>query len=110
MVTNHGNVTETAVLMKLLGDPTRLAIVSLLQSKTRCVCELVGGLEMSQPAISQHLRKLRDAKIVKEERRGQWKYYSLNPDYEQFLLLQKILTEVFIPLEISEKMDKAPSC
>lgn len=63
---------------KLLGDKTRLTILSLLKHGELCVCEIVELLEMSQPSISQHLRKLRTSGIVQEERRGQWIYYFLN--------------------------------
>jgi ArsR family transcriptional regulator, arsenate/arsenite/antimonite-responsive transcriptional repressor len=49
---------------------------------------------MSQPAISQHLRKLKDAGLVKEDRRGQWIYYSLNPRSELYDLIQDILQHV----------------
>lgn len=47
-------LTET---LKILHDPTRLLLMKLLMEKTYCVCELVGMFEVSQPAISQHLRK-----------------------------------------------------
>ncbi|GIP42778.1 hypothetical protein J45TS6_12370 [Paenibacillus sp. J45TS6] len=63
--------------LKLLGDKTRLTMLLLLQEREWCVCEFVDIFEMSQPAISQHLRKLKSLGIVKEERRGQWIYYSL---------------------------------
>lgn len=53
-----------ADVLKLLGDKTRLSIVSLLSEKAFCVCELVEIYNMSQPAISQHLRKMRDLEIV----------------------------------------------
>ncbi|WP_211748590.1 metalloregulator ArsR/SmtB family transcription factor [Paenibacillus sp. Marseille-Q4541] len=63
--------------MKLLGDKTRLLMLLLMQEREWCVCEFVDIFEMSQPAISQHLRKLKSLEIVREERRGQWIYYSL---------------------------------
>src|SRR5690625_7291643 len=76
---------EMVPLFKLLGDRTRLTIVHLLQIRECCVCELVDVLELSQPAISQHLRRLRDSGIVSEERRGQWVYYSLNNESKYYL-------------------------
>ncbi|AHM68028.1 ArsR/SmtB family transcription factor [Paenibacillus polymyxa] len=66
--------------LKLLGDKTRLIMLSLLREREWCVCEFVDIFDMSQPAISQHLRKLKSQGIVKEERRSQWVYYSLNVD------------------------------
>lgn len=70
---------KAAKLFKLLGDPTRLTMLKLLQSHDCCVCEFVAIFEMSQPAISQHVRKLKDAELIKESRRGQWIFYSLQP-------------------------------
>lgn len=64
--------------LKLLGDKTRLAMLSLLKEREWCVCEFVEIFDMSQPAISQHLRKLKAQGIVKENKRGQWVHYSLN--------------------------------
>lgn len=64
--------------LKLLGDKTRLTMLSLLQEREWCVCEFVDLFDISQPAISQHLRKLKSKGIVKEQKKGQWVYYSLN--------------------------------
>lgn len=69
---------EVADAMKLLGDRNRMTIIALLQVKELCVCEIVDVLKTSQPNISQHMRKLRDGGLVKETRRGQWVYYSLD--------------------------------
>lgn len=69
---------EMADQFKLLGDKTRLKIVSVLYQQEMCVCHLVELLQTTQPNISQHLRKLKDAGLVREERRGQWSYYSLH--------------------------------
>lgn len=66
--------------LKLLSDGTRLTILSLLKDREFCVCELVEILEISQPGVSQHLRKLKSQGLVKEDKRGQWVYYSLNVD------------------------------
>lgn len=85
------DVAQAAQLFKLLGDPTRLTMVQLLQQKERCVCEFVERFPVSQPAISQHLRKLKDAQVVKEEKRGQWVYYTLQPNFDGYPLIQHIL-------------------
>lgn len=66
--------------LKLLSDGTRLTILSLLKDREFCVCELVEILGISQPGVSQHLRKLKSRGLVKEDKRGQWVYYSLNVD------------------------------
>lgn len=79
---------KAAQILKLLGDKTRLSMMKLLQNNECCVCELVEIYKASQPAISQHLRKLRDIELVKERRKGQWIFYSLNKEnsYYQFVL------------------------
>ncbi|MFC5648855.1 ArsR/SmtB family transcription factor [Paenibacillus solisilvae] len=63
---------------KLLGDKTRLTIICLLKEKEMCVCDIVSVLDVSQSSTSQHLRKLKSAGILREDRRGQWVYYSLS--------------------------------
>ncbi len=78
------DINRGSQILKLLGDPTRLTMMKLLQSHDCCVCEFVSIFSMTQPAISQHIRKLKDARLVNEERRGQWVFYSLQksqPDY-----------------------------
>lgn len=85
------DMQRASMLLKLLGDQTRLTMMKLLQSHECCVCEFVEIFKMSQPAISQHLRKLRDIELVKEERRGQWIFYSINENHEDFPFIQNIL-------------------
>ncbi|MEK3715316.1 MULTISPECIES: ArsR/SmtB family transcription factor [unclassified Paenibacillus] len=71
-------LNELAEDLKLLGDKTRLTILTLLKEREWCVCEFVDLFDISQPAVSQHLRKLKSSGLVKEQKRGQWVYYSLN--------------------------------
>lgn len=71
------SIEKMADQFKLLGDKTRLKIVSILNQQDMCVCQLVELLQTTQPNISQHLRKLKDAGLVREDRRGQWIFYSL---------------------------------
>lgn len=85
------DIEKTASILKLLGDKTRLTMVKMLDSNDCCVCEFVEVFKASQPAISQHLRKLKDAGIVKETRRGQWIIYSLNKDSKHYSLVENIL-------------------
>jgi len=87
-------IERSANILKLLGDKTRLSIVAMLKQRECCVCEFLEVFEMSQPSISQHLRKLKDAGMVKEERRGQWIYYSLNQQIEVYGMIQDILEHV----------------
>ena len=71
-----------AEVAKALGDPVRLQLVDVLRKHAGkvCVCELVPLFDISQPTLSFHLKKLRDAGIVDSERRGLWAYYYVLPD------------------------------
>ena len=81
---------QIAEVYKALGDKTRLHMLALLSHGELCVCELVGTLKMSQPSVSQHLRKLKQAGLLKERKTAQWVYYSL--DIEKFPLLTDIVS------------------
>jgi ArsR family transcriptional regulator, arsenate/arsenite/antimonite-responsive transcriptional repressor len=72
------NIEKLAETLKVLGDPTRLQIVAMLNIRDLCVCELVPMFSISQPAISRHLSRLRSVELVKETRKGMWVHYSLN--------------------------------
>jgi ArsR family transcriptional regulator len=70
-----------AVVAKALGDPIRLQLVDVLRKHAGkvCVCELVPLFDVSQPTLSHHLKKLRDAGVVDSERLGLWAYYYVVP-------------------------------
>lgn len=87
-------IEKAAHILKLLGDKTRLTIMAILKKRECCVCELLEVFDMSQPVISQHLRKLKDAGLVKEDKRGQWIYYSLNLENELYDFIQEILQHI----------------
>jgi DNA-binding transcriptional ArsR family regulator len=63
-----------------LGDPTRKAIFELLADRPRSVGELAGELPVSRPAVSQHLRVLKDAGLVVDLPAGTRRIYRVNPD------------------------------
>lgn len=87
-------IEKAATILKLLGDKTRLTMVKMLDSHDYCVCEFVEIFKASQPAISQHIRKLKDAGIVKETRRGQWIIYSLIKNSHEYSFVQDILQQL----------------
>ena len=62
-----------------LGDSTRRAVFELLRGGPRAVGELAGELPVSRPAVSQHLRVLKDAGLVSERRDGTRRLYSIDP-------------------------------
>lgn len=66
--------------LKALADPTRLKIVSLLNTRDCCICELVPLFGVSQPAVSKHMSRLKAVGLVQETRKGMWVFYSLKRD------------------------------
>ena len=63
-----------------LGDPTRLAIVTCLAERPRAVGELADELPISRPAVSQHLKVLKDAGLVTDRAAGTRRVYRLSPE------------------------------
>ncbi|RXT07861.1 helix-turn-helix transcriptional regulator [Ammoniphilus sp. CFH 90114] len=92
-------IEKIADSLKALGDPTRLQMVAMLKHRDCCVCEFVPVFGISQPAISKHLYRLKSSGLVRETRKGQWVFYSLNP--EQFDLIGFSLAQ--LP-DLSEKL------
>ncbi len=73
---------EAANLMKALADPTRLTMVAALwKAKSPiCICDFTADLELSQPTISHHMAKLKEAGLVESDKQGIWVYYRLRKD------------------------------
>jgi DNA-binding transcriptional ArsR family regulator len=65
--------------MDALGDPTRRAVFERLRNGPKAVGELAAGLPVSRPAVSQHLRVLREAGLVSEQRVGTRHFYRADP-------------------------------
>jgi ArsR family transcriptional regulator, lead/cadmium/zinc/bismuth-responsive transcriptional repressor len=77
---------KTAQLLSITGNQVRLKILYLLNMENElCPCDLADILGMSVPAISQHIRKIKDAGIIRSRREGQTLYYSLNADETDIL-------------------------
>lgn len=94
MEKDKDKIGETAMILRLLGDKTRLSMLRLMQIKDCCVCEFVEIFNMSQPAISQHIGRLREAGLVNERRSGKWNIYSLNQENRYYSLLQDVLKHI----------------
>ncbi len=69
-----------ARLLKVLAVPARVRIVQLLKGRALCVNALTARLEITQSAVSQHLRIMRDAGLVVDEKRGYFVHYRLNEE------------------------------
>jgi DNA-binding transcriptional ArsR family regulator len=79
-----------AETFQALGDSTRIQIVWALSHGELCVGDLCELLSMSQPAVSHHLRTLRNLKLVKVRRDGRTSYYSLDDEHINHLLREGI--------------------
>jgi len=64
-------------IFKALADETRLRILSLLEVREMCVCEIMVALDLTQPTASHHLGILENAGLVKDRKEGKWVFYSL---------------------------------
>lgn len=86
------NLPEEGILEKLsamfsaFADVSRLKIMLTICERELCVCELAEVLEMSMPAVSHHLRRLKDLGLVKYRREGKLVYYALDDEHVQQLL------------------------
>lgn len=76
------SITYTAEIFKALGDATRLKILKLITSRGNnlCVGKIASTLEISQPAVSQHLKILKNAGLVEADRQGFHVHYQVKKD------------------------------
>jgi DNA-binding transcriptional ArsR family regulator len=81
-------VTYQADGWHALGDPTRRAIFERLADGPRAVGELAGELPVSRPAVSQHLKVLKEAGLVVDRQAGNRRIYQLDPDGVDALRVQ----------------------
>lgn len=75
-----GTIEDYVPLFKALCNSTRAQIMEFLLSGERCVCEMTGPLDLSQPLVSHHLGLLRDAGLVNMRDEGARTYYSINEE------------------------------
>ena len=69
--------TSLSSLLKLVGEENRLKILCILKQGQHCVCEIEKHVEQSQSLISHHLKDLKIAGLIEDEKKGLWVYYSL---------------------------------
>lgn len=101
-------LASTTDLCKLLGDPTRLRLLVLLQREELTVAELVAATELPQPRVSTHLGRLKDATLVADRRSGASAWYRLHPRAESHALVKEVLQQADDPLlaRDRQRMDK----
>ena len=75
---NHGTFADLSQIVALAGNEVRLKILFLLNQESElCPCDLSDILDMTIPAVSQHLRKLKDGGVIKSRKSGQTVFYSI---------------------------------
>ncbi len=82
--------TRLSEIFRVMSDPTRLRIISLLAQHELCVCDIAAALNMTQSAISHQLRVLRMAGLVKFRKEGRIAWYSLDDDHVEKLFEQGV--------------------
>ncbi len=82
-------MTDLSDKLKILADPTRLAILEFLREPVQsccsrddgiCGCDLEAFLGLTQPTVSHHMKQLVEAGFITAEKRGRWVYYELAPE------------------------------
>ena len=79
--------------LRVLADPARLRLLSLIQAQPNaeaCVCHLTEPLGLSQPTVSHHLKVLLQAGLVEREQRGSWAFFRVVPG--ELRALRELLT------------------
>ena len=86
----YPGLEEAAQLFAALADETRLAILKQLRDQGGvCACDFLACCRVAQPTVSHHLKVLRQAGLVRAEKRGLWVYYTLNE--EKLAALHRLL-------------------
>jgi len=93
---NQPKIAGLSSILALAGNEVRLKILFLLKLENElCPCDLADILAMSTPAISQHLRKMKDGRIIKARKVAQTIFYSIEPRYME--LLKPLFTHITAP-------------
>jgi ArsR family transcriptional regulator, arsenate/arsenite/antimonite-responsive transcriptional repressor len=94
---------DIANIMKALAHPARVAIIDYLLKTDSCICgDIVKVLPLAQPTVSQHLKELKNAELIKGNIEGNAICYCINE--KTFLKFEQFLSEFSI------KMEKKKSC
>ena len=93
-IPNDTAMVKACDIFQLLSDPTRLKILWLLAHSEQCVNNVALAVNMSAPAVSHHLRVLRQSGLTVNRREGKEMYYKLSPDKTPTLVHQ-IIDDIF---------------
>lgn len=93
---------DAAALFSQLSDSTRIRLLSMLALGDMCVCEMAHVLGMSQPAVSHHLRSLRQSGVVRYKKSGKRAVYFLNPN-ETGNIVRHVLKDICETMEVQNE-------
>ena len=96
-----------ARILKVLSVETRVRIVQLLKGRALCVNALAARLDVTQGAVSQHLRIMRDAGLVIDEKRGYFVHYRLNEDT---IAMWRVKIDKLLDVESGKETKGASRC
>lgn len=97
---NEKYFSHLSHILSLAGNEVRLKILFLLEEEGKlCPCDMADILGMTIPAVSQHLRKLKDKNLIASKRNGQTIYYSINANHLKIL---KTIFQIHIPNNINK--------
>jgi len=82
---NAAYLKELEQMFKALADITRLKIMQMICQNEMCVLDMFKELNMSQPAVSHHLKVLKQAGLIDGRKTGKWVYYSINESKREIL-------------------------
>lgn len=74
------NYSRHAVVMKALGDETRIRIIDMLSTGELCACDILEEFHITQPTLSYHMKILVESGIVQSRKAGTWTRYSINQE------------------------------
>ncbi|MCK9378543.1 MAG: metalloregulator ArsR/SmtB family transcription factor [Candidatus Moranbacteria bacterium] len=72
------NISKTYAFLRAIADPNRLKILCVLRKSSKCVCEIVPEIGISDKLVSHHLKQLKNIDLLSEKREGNFIRYSLN--------------------------------
>ena len=95
---------EYAVMLKALGDETRLKVMDMLSKRELCACELLEKFNITQPTLSYHMKMLVKCELVNARKECPWTHYSINEKKKKDLInfLSQMMRNIF-------KMDSGSS-
>lgn len=85
---------ELSKVLKVLADSTRLTMLKQMQEGEQCACSFVDCFDISQPAISRHLKMMRQAGLLLERRDKQWIHYRLNETSPFYKIVVDLLDHI----------------